>query len=61
MLTLDKLGFQVESIQWDKRKLFYIDKSYDESVAAMNIYMSNNTTFKYIRIKLAGKYKMRNE
>lgn len=61
MLTLDKLGFQVESIQWDKRKLFYIDKSYDESVAAMNIYMSNNTTFKYIRIKLASKYKMRNE
>lgn len=23
----------------------------------MNFYVSNNTTFKYIKIKLAGKYK----
>lgn len=29
--------------------------------AAMNLYVSNNTTFKYIKIKLEGKYKMKNE
>lgn len=27
----------------------------------MNLYVPNNITFKYIKIKLAGKYKMKND
>ena len=61
MLILDNGGFKVGSIKWDKRNLFYIDKSYDnENIAAMNLYTSNNTTFKNIKVKLAGKYEMKN-
>lgn len=37
------------------------NKSYDKNVAAMNLYVWSNTTLKYIKVKLAGKYKMRNE
>lgn len=60
MLTLDNVDFKVESIKWDKRKLFDIDKSYDyENKVAKNFHVSNNTIFKYIKQKLAGKYKVK--
>ena len=62
MLTLDDSGFKAGSIKWDKRKLFYIDKNYDnKNIAAMNLYVSNNKTFKCIKVKLADKHKMKKE
>lgn len=60
MLTLDNVDFKVESIKWDKRNLFDIDESYDnENTAAKNFHVSNNAIFKYIKLKLSGKYKVK--
>lgn len=57
MLTLDDVDFKGESIKWGKRKIFYTDRSYNnENTAAKNLHVSNNITFKYIKLKLAGKY-----
>ena len=57
ILTLADVDFKAESIKWDKRKMFYIDRSYDnENTAAKTLHVSNNITFKYIKVKLAGNY-----
>lgn len=61
MLILDNGGFKVGSIKWDKRNLFYIDKSYDnENIVVMNFYTLNNIIFKNIKVKLVCKYEMKN-
>lgn len=56
MLTLDNVDFKAETIKWDKRKMFYIDRSYDnENTAVKTLNVSNNIAFKYIKLELAGK------
>lgn len=46
MITQDNAAFKLRNIKWDKSTVFYTDKSYDKNIAAMKLYMSNNTTFK---------------
>ena len=45
MITQDNAAFKLRNIKWDKSTVFYTDKSYDKNIAAMKLYMSNNTTF----------------
>lgn len=53
--------FKAENIKWDKRKMYRIYRRYEnENKAAKTHYVLKNTTFKYIKLKLAGKYKMKN-
>lgn len=55
ILTLDNVGLKIKRIKQNKRELFYIDKSFIRDISVMNLYESNNITFKHIKQKLAGR------